>query len=237
MKNRKSKQSAMQDYANDEAQRTSERLYSSTMEKVTLDRDYKDVYAYAKALLVADGVKNPSNQQVNDKANEILVANGNIKFKKGTKVQIAVKTADSKFVKDLSNNGFKPTRENAIFYNRFNSLNPEQQQNVLNVIKYCRSQNITDSNKIKAKILEIYPEINLFDSGKIIQMSSTFGTPAFQRKNPVALETFLTETLKLDLKSDVGITVYERLASLPQEELSKINGSILAIYLNQTSTI
>ena len=225
MKTRKTKQGAMQDYANDEVQRTAERLYSSTMQEVTLDKDYKDAYSYARALLAADGVKNPSNQQINNKANEILVANGNIKFTKGTKIQIAAKTTNSKLVQDLSNNGFKPTRENAIFYNRFNALNSQQQQNVLSVIKYCRSQKITDPNKIKAKILETFPEINLFDSGKVIPMNSSFGTPAFQRKNPVALETFLTETLKLDLKSDVGRQVYERLASLPQEELGRINGS------------
>lgn len=225
MTRRKSKRGAMQDFANDEVQRTAERLYSSTMQEVTLDKDYKDAYSYARALLAADGVKNPSNQQINNKANEILVANGNIKFKKGTKIQITAKAPDSKFVQDLSNNGFKPTRENAIFYNRFNALNSQQQQNVLSVIKYCRSQKITDPNKIKARILETFPEINLFDSGKLIPMNSSFGTPAFQRKNPVALETFLTETLKLDLKSDVGRQVYERLASLPQEELGKINGS------------
>ena len=224
MKTRKTKQGAMQDYANDEVQRTAERLYSSTMQEVTIDKDYKDAYSYARALLAADGVKNPSNQQVNNKANEILVANGNIKFKKGTKVQIAAKAPDSKFVQDLSNNGFKPTRENAIFYNRFNALNSQQQQNVLSVIKYCRSQKITDPNKIKAKILETFPEINLFDSGKVIPMNSSFGTPVFQRKNPVALETFLTDTLKLDLKSETGKMVYERLSSLPQDELNKIDG-------------
>ncbi len=225
MTRRKSKQGAMQDFANDEVGRVAERLYSSSMQEVTLDKDYKDAYSYARALLAADGVKNPSNHQVNNKANEILVANGNIKFKKGTKVQIAAKAPDSKFVTELSNNGFKPTRENAIFYNRFNALNSQQQQNVLSVIKYCRSQKITDPNKIKARILETFPEINLFDSGKVIPMNSSFGTPAYQRKNPVALETFLTETLKLDLKSDVGRQVYERLASLPQEELGRINGS------------
>ncbi len=224
MKTRKTKQGAMQDYANDEVQRTAERLYSSTMQEVTLDKDYKDAYSYARALLAADGVKNPSNQQINNKANEILVANGNIKFTKGTKIQIAAKTTNSKLVQDLSNNGFKPTRENAIFYNRFNALNPSQQQNVLSVIKYCRSQKITDPNKIKARILETFPDINLFDSGKLIPMNSSFGTPVFQRKNPVALETFLTDTLKLDLKSEIGKMVYERLSSLPQDELNKIDG-------------
>lgn len=224
MKTRKTKQGAMQDYANDEVQRTAERLYSSTMQEVTLNKDYKDVYSYARTLLAADGVKNPSNQQVNNKANEILVANGNIKFTKGTKVQIAAKTTTSKLVQELSNNGFKPTRENAIFYNRFNALNPSQQQNVLSVIKYCRSQKITDPNKIKARILETFPDINLFDSGKLIPMNSSFGTPAFQRKNPVALETFLTDTLKLDLKSETCKMVYERLSSLPQDELNNIDG-------------
>lgn len=224
MTRRKSKQGAIQDFANDEVKRTAERLYSSMLQEVTLDKDYKNAYAYARALLVADGVSNPSNQQVNNKANEILVANSNIKFKKGTKIQIAAKAPDSKFVQDLSNNGFKPTRENAIFYNRFNALNPQQQQNILSVIKYCRSKKITDPNKIKAKILETFPDINLFDSGKLIPMNSSFGTPAFQRKNPVALETFLTDTLKLDLKSETGKMVYKRLSSLPQNELNKING-------------
>ncbi len=133
------------------------------------------------------------------------------------------KNTDKKFAAELANNGFKPTRENAIFYNRFNALNPTQQQNVLSVIKYCKNQKITDPNKIKARILETFPEINLFDSGKVIPMNSSFGTPAFQRKNPVALETFLTETLKLDLKSETGAMVYERLLSLPQEALNKIN--------------
>jgi len=222
MRTRKTKQGALNDYANDEVGRVAERLYSSSMQEVTLDRDYKDAYGYARALLAADGVKNPSNEQINNKANEILVANGNIKFKKGTKVQIASKTADSKFVAELSNNGFKPTRENAIFYNRFNALNPTQQQNVLSVIKYCKSQNITDPNKIKARILETFPEINLFDSGKTVSQSD-FTTPAYQRKNPVALETFLTETLKLDLKSDVGQRVYNELAQKSQAELNLIN--------------
>ena len=99
---------------------------------------------------------------------------------------------DKKFAAELANNGFKPTSENAIFYSKFNALNPTQQQNVLSVIKYCKNQKITDPNKIKARILETFPEINLFDSGKVIPMNSSFGTPAFQRKNPVALETFLT---------------------------------------------
>lgn len=221
MKTRKTKQEAKQAYANDETQRVSDRLYSAKIQEVTLNRDYKNAYAYAKALLSSNGVKNPTNEQINNKANEILLANGNIQFKKGAKVKIAVKN-ESKFAKELSNNGFKPTKDNAIFYNRFNSLNPSQQQNVLSVIKYCRSQNITETNKIKAKILETYPDINLFDSGKSIPTNSA-ATSAFQRKNPVALETFLTDTLNLDLKSETGAMVYERLASLPQEELNKIN--------------
>ena len=139
--------------------------------------------------------------------------------------QVAKKVTEStnkKFAAELANNGFKPTRENAVFYSRFNALNPTQQQNVLSVIKYCRSQKITDPNKIKARILETFPEINLFDSGKTIPQTNN-NVPLYQRKNPVALETFLTETLKLDLKSETGAMVYEKLASLPQEHLNKIN--------------
>ena len=139
--------------------------------------------------------------------------------------QIATKVTentDKKFAAELANNGFKPTRENAIFYNKFNALNPTQQHNVLSVIKYCKNQKITDPNKIKARILDSFPEINLFDSGKTIPQTDN-NVPAFQKKNPVALETFLTETLKLDLKSESGAMVYEKLASLPQEHLNKIN--------------
>ena len=139
--------------------------------------------------------------------------------------QIATKVTentDKKFAAELANNGFKPTRENAIFYNKFNALNPTQQHNVLSVIKYCKNQKITDPNKIKARILETFPEINLFDSGKTIPQTNN-NVPSLQRKNPVALETFLTETLKLDLKSETGAMVYERLSSKSREELNKLN--------------
>ncbi|MBR1626081.1 MAG: hypothetical protein IJ681_02940 [Bacteroidales bacterium] len=139
--------------------------------------------------------------------------------------QVAKKVTEStnkKFAAELANNGFKPTRENAVFYKKFNALNPTQQQNVLSVIKYCKNQKITDPNKIKARILATFPEINLFDSGKTIPQTNN-NVPLFQRKNPVALETFLTETLKLDLKSETGAMVYEKLSSLPQEALNKIN--------------
>ncbi|MBO6181525.1 hypothetical protein J6O86_07555 [bacterium] len=156
-----------------------------------------------------------SIQKANNLANQA-------EYDKQVAKKVTEKT-DTKVATELANNGFKPTRENAIFYNRFNALNSSQQQNVLSVIKYCRSQKITDPNKIKARILETFPEINLFDSGKVIPMNSSFGTPAFQRKNPVALETFLTDTLKLDLKSETGQMVYERLSSKSQEELNKLN--------------
>ena len=155
-----------------------------------------------------------SIQKANNLANQA-------EYDKQVAKKVTEKT-DTKVATELANNGFKPTRENAIFYNRFNALNPTQQQNVLSVIKYCKSQKITDPNKIKARILETFPEINLFDSGKTVPLTNS-STPTFQRKNPVALETFLIDTLKLDLKSETGQMVYERLSSKSQEELNKLN--------------
>lgn len=139
--------------------------------------------------------------------------------------QIAQKVTegtDSRMAAELSQSGFKPIPENYVFYRKFNALNPSQQQNVLSLIKYCKTQNITEPDKIKAKILDTFPEINLFDSGKIIPQANWM-THGFQRSNPISLETFLTESLKLDLKTEPGKTVYDRLVNIPQEELNTIN--------------
>lgn len=130
---------------------------------------------------------------------------------------------DAQTITELSNNGFKPTTENAIFYEKFKTLNPSQQQNTLSIIKYCRSQGITDLNRIKAEIYKTCPDINLFDSGKTIngKFNRYYGM-----NETIPIEIFLMNNLKLDLNSADGKKICERLKYIDQSELSKaiING-------------
>ena len=133
---------------------------------------------------------------------------------------------------ELKKAGVKPTSENYIFYQKFSQLNPSQKQNVLSMIKYYKAQGVTDLNEIKTKILETYPDVNLFDSGKLIRFyqNNNMGIGYFdrfnpQQKGPIALETFITDILKLNLKTEPGKTVYERMASIPQDKLDNFNAS------------
>ncbi len=142
--------------------------------------------------------------------------------------QIGEKVAegtDAKYLAELKANGFKPTVENYGFYKQFNKLDNSSKNNVINAIKYYRkSEHITDNTKIKEKLMEQLG-VNLFDSGKTIKMSDNSATPYALRKKDVSLETFLTKTCKLDIKKEPAKIIYERLASLPQEELNKIIGN------------
>lgn len=130
---------------------------------------------------------------------------------------------------------FEPSKENHVFYSRFNQLSADEQRNALNIIKYCKSQNITDADKIKAEILKFYPEINLFDSGKSLPMySMNDRTPHWQRQDNgsvVSIETFIKDILKLDIKSGEGKAIYERMIQLPAEQLEKISAAGLRIFL------
>lgn len=126
---------------------------------------------------------------------------------------------DERNARELSNNGFKPDRENLIFYEKFKQLNPSQQQNVLSVIKYCKSQNIKDSNKIKAKIFEMYPDINMFDSGKTLQVPvSSYNT----MKKSMPVEMYATDVLGIDVNTDDGKKVLQRLTSVSQDALNQM---------------
>ena len=75
---------------------------------------------------------------------------------------------DKKYIDAIQKAGININAETATFFFRLKELNDTQRNNVINVIRYCKSQKINDINQIKAKILEMYPDINLFDSGKII---------------------------------------------------------------------
>ena len=152
--------------------------------------------------------------------------------------QIAQKVTENISKEDaneLKKAGVNPSVENYIFYQKFSELNPSVKQNVLSMIKYYKAQGVKDLNAIKAKILETYPDVNLFDSGKLIKFfrDSNTGIPYFNRYNkqsgqPVSVETFVTDYLKLNLKTEPGKTVYERLASISQENLDKLNASQLS---------
>ena len=101
-----------------------------------------------------------------------------------------------------------------------------------------RVQNLDDT-QIKERLMET-SGINLFDSGKNIPSYNPSLAPQYYlnqkaelaffenldkdfNNKPVSLETFLTKTMKLDITSGVGKTVYERLANAPQEVLNRIN--------------
>lgn len=231
MKNRKSKENALADFSQQEQQKLVNELYISEIQDTKLNKDYKNVYEFAKDSLLTKGIQNPSKEQINTEANKLILLNGNeASYKAGSTIKTAQNPPDEKTVRELSKYGFKPAYENQVFYSRFNKLNPSQKQNVLNVMKYCTSNNIKDTEKIKAEILNTFPDINLFDSGKTIPTAGG-QIPAHQRMTdkPVSVETFISDTLKLDLKTGVGKTVYERLVSLPQEELNRISAKNINI--------
>ena len=126
---------------------------------------------------------------------------------------------------DQLNKTFKVGQDNHIFYLRFSELKPEQQRNALNVVKYCVSKKITNPEQIKAEILKIFPEINLFDSGLSISAKRQGAdVPAFQRTAEVmSLEQFIKDVLKLDIKQGLGEELYKRLSAQGQEALNKIS--------------
>ena len=93
----------------------------------------------------------------------------------------------------------------------------------MSAIQYCKSQKITNPSDIKAKILEILG-INLFDSDKTLPMvaDNNWGVMAYQRNSkPISIETFVKDHLKLDIKSEPGKTVLDRLSQVEQTKLMK----------------
>lgn len=237
MRVRKSKAESLNKYSQFEARRLTKEINSGEVQNIKLAKSYNNVYEFAKYKLLKSGVKNPDNNQINEEANKLILLNGEkFSYKAGKTVKIAKSLTNSKQASELTKYGFQASAENRIFFKKFNTLNPQQKQNVLSAIQYCKSQKITNPSDIKAKVLETLG-INLFDSDKTVPMvaNNNYGVMAYQRNSkPISIETFVKDHLKLNIKSEPGKTVLERLSQVEQTQLNKISAKNFKGISNKT---
>ena len=237
MRVRKSKGESLNKYNQFEARRLTKEINSGEVQNIKLAKSYNNVYEFAKDKLLKSGVKNLDNDQINEEANKLILLNGeNFSYKAGKTVKVAKSLTNSKQASELTKYGFQASAENRIFFQKFNALNPQQKQNVLSAIQYCKSQKITNPSDIKAKVLETLG-INLFDSAKTVPMvaDNNYGVMAYQRNSkPISIETFVKNHLKLDIKSEPGKTVLDRLSQAEQTKLNKISAKDFKGFNNKT---
>lgn len=237
MRVRKSKAESLNKYNQFESKRLTKEINSGEIQNIKLAKSYNNVYEFAKDKLLKSGVKNPDNNQINEEANKLILLNGEkFSYKAGKTVKIAKSLTESKPAQELTKYGFKASAENRIFFQKFNNLNSQQKQNVLSAIQYCKSQKITNPSDIKAKVLETLG-INLFDSNKTVPMvaDNNYGVMAYQRNSkPISIESFVKDHLKLDIKSELGKTVLERLSQVDQTQLNKISAKDFKGFNNKT---
>ena len=237
MRVRKSKAESINKYNQFETRRLTKEINSGEVQNIKLAKSYDNVYEFAKDKLLKSGVKNPDNNQINEEANKLILLNGEkFSYKAGKTVKIAKSLTESKPAQELTKYGFKASAGNRIFFQKFNNLNSQQKQNVLSAIQYCKSQKITNPSDIKAKVLETLG-INLFDNNKTVPMvaDNNYGVMAYQRNSkPISIETFVKDHLKLDIKSELGKTVLERLSQVDQAQLNKISAKDFKGFNNKT---
>lgn len=237
MRVRKSKAESLNKYNQFESKRLTKEINSGEIQNIKLAKSYNNVYEFAKDKLLQSGVKNPDNNQINEEANKLILLNGEkFSYKAGKTVKIAKSLTESKPAQELTKYGFKASAGNRIFFQKFNNLNSQQKQNVLSAIQYCKSQKITNPSDIKAKVLETLG-INLFDSNKTVPMvaDNNYGVMAYQRNSkPISIESFVKDHLKLDIKSELGKTVLERLSQVDQTQLNKISAKDFKGFNNKT---
>ncbi len=237
MRVRKSKAESINKYNQFETRRLTKEINSGEVQNIKLAKSYDNVYEFAKDKLLKSGVKNPDNNQINEEANKLILLNGEkFSYKAGKTVKIAKSLTESKPAQELTKYGFKASAGNRIFFQKFNNLNSQQKQNVLSAIQYCKSQKITNPSDIKAKVLETLG-INLFDSNKTVPMvaDNNYGVMAYQRNSkPISIESFVKDHLKLDIKSELGKTVLERLSQVDQTQLNKISAKDFKGFNNKT---
>lgn len=237
MRVRKSKAESLNKYSQFEAKRLVKEINSGEVQNIKLAKSYNNVYEFAKDKLLKSGIKNPNNDQINKEANKLILLNGeNFSYKAGKTVKVAKSLTNSKQASELTKYGFHASAENRIFFQKFNALNPQQKQNVLSAIQYCKSQKITNLSDIKAKVFETLG-INLFDSDKTVPMvaDNNYGVMAYQRnRKPISIETFVKDHLKLDIKSEPGKTVLNRLSQVEQTKLNKISAKDFKGFNNKT---
>ena len=237
MRVRKSKAESINKYNQFETRRLTKEINSGEVQNIKLAKSYDNVYEFAKDKLLKSGIKNPDNNQINEEANKLILLNGEkFSYKAGKTVKIAKSLTESKPAQELTKYGFKASAGNRIFFQKFNNLNSQQKQNVLSAIQYCKSQKITNPSDIKAKVLETLG-INLFDSNKTVPMvaDNNYGVMAYQRNSkPISIESFVKDHLKLDIKSELGKTVLERLSQVDQAQLNKISAKDFKGFNNKT---
>lgn len=223
-------QQAMNKYAHFAFEQTKERLASSTIGETTLNKTYSSYDELAREQLIAQGVHNPTKDQINDRANELMALNTKngkpAKLNIGAKFSVVSNQASASDVSKLKSAGLNPTFKNNAFYKKFNGLNSHDKQKVMNIINACKG--MKDINKVKAIVYE-NTGINLYDTNLTV---NEYGTTSalgmnmreeFKQKMP--LEYFLTKRMGLNLNSNSGREVYARLRSLPQGELDKISAA------------
>ncbi|DAA96079.1 TPA: hypothetical protein CPT80_05375 [Candidatus Gastranaerophilales bacterium HUM_9] len=223
-------QQAMNKYAQFAFEQTKERLASSTITETTLNKTYSSYVELAREQLTVQGVHNPSNEQVNNRANELMALNtknGKLTaLKKGAKFSVVSNQASASDVGKLKSAGLNPTFDNNAFYKKFNSLSSQDRQKVMNIISACKGMKNVD--KVKAIVYE-NTGVNLYDTNLTVNEYGTTSAVGmnmreeFKQKMP--LEYFLTKRMGLDLNSKSGREVYARLRLLPQGELDKISAS------------
>lgn len=92
VKGRKSSAQVQGQYARDEQQRVAKRLQGKEAKEVTVGKNYTDWTHYAKDMLASEGISKPSNEQITNRTNELMMMNPSIQVpKKGNKIT-ALKT-------------------------------------------------------------------------------------------------------------------------------------------------
>ncbi len=101
VKGRKSSEQVKGQYARDEQQRVAKRLQGKEAKEVTVGKNYTDWTHYAKDMLASEGIAKPSNEQITNRTNELMMMNPSIQVpKKGNKITALKTQAEIKAEKE-----------------------------------------------------------------------------------------------------------------------------------------
>ena len=102
LRGRKSSQQVKAQYAQDEAQRVIKRLNGKETKEVSVGKNYSDWYQYSREMLVSEGITKPTNEQVNNRVNELRVMNPTVDVpRKGSKLTALKTQAEIKREEEL----------------------------------------------------------------------------------------------------------------------------------------
>lgn len=89
LRGRNSAETEIAEYTSQEEQRVAGRLQDKQQKSVTVQKNFKNWYAFAEEQLKSEGVAKPTQGQINDRANELLYLNPNVQVpKKGIKITV-----------------------------------------------------------------------------------------------------------------------------------------------------